>query len=136
MRSSQRWESDLYSELEDMGWKWCGLQKLVYYLAIADPVSLMARAKGVWFVYMWSAYVFILKWSLEPLFCTGQSDEVPEGYMITRPSILVRSTQPTTVMPFCFSQYLGLLYLSAKQGLRTSRYVGITVKARAGTLAD
>lgn len=48
------------------------------------------QAIGVMLVYMWSGYVIILKWSLEPLFCTGGFWDSDGGYMITQPSVAVR----------------------------------------------
>lgn len=78
-----------------MSWKWFGFQKMIYSLASTDPEAVVDRARGVMLVYMWSGYVNILKWSLEPLFCTGDdsfwlSPEPPGGFMITHPSIPVR----------------------------------------------
>ncbi len=79
----------------------------MYFVARVNPAALVDRARGVFLVYMWSGYVFILKWSLEPLFCTGAEYEgghhdsswwTPLSFgkantgsvMITRPSISVR----------------------------------------------
>ena len=70
---------------------------MMYFFACVSPAALVDRARGVFLVYMWSGYVFILKWSLEPLFCTGANNSAwsplsPEtsSFMITRPEISVR----------------------------------------------
>ena len=90
--ASQVYGSDLYKELEaDLSWKWFGLEKLMYCFADTDSQAMIEQAVGVMLVYMWSGYVFIFKWSLEPLFCTGNFwDWDDGGQMIVNRDVAVR----------------------------------------------
>jgi len=63
---------------------WIGFQKLVYCFASTDIRAMLNRLRSVLLFYLWSGYVNITKWSLEPLICTS-------GYIATRPSIQVQS---------------------------------------------
>lgn len=65
-----------------------GLEKIMARFARVDAIALSNTALGVLLVYVWGAYVFILKTSLGPLFCDGASFLHPTGVMLTRASIV------------------------------------------------
>ena len=79
--------SNSYPELKYHGlMNWCGLEKIAFWIADIDVEELLYRVISMQLVYMWSAYVYLIRWTTAPFYCSGTGSEGPH-YMIAQPAV-------------------------------------------------
>ena len=77
--------SQCYPDLENHGlMNWRGLEKIAKWFAEIDVEELLYRVFSMQLVYMWSAYVYLIKWTIAPFYCKGDPGH---DFMIANPAV-------------------------------------------------